>query len=244
MQVRLICGNKLYEKEGEPVCGHVWDTRVTVSDWVSEAVSATCPSCGWGVSQREGHAGVRDHEMPLAVVLCGRDAAGRVLAISRKDDHTAFGLPGGKVDPEDGPTDPEHIMETLRRAIIREVREEIGVELDPDDLWCDFQLPDPYGYWNFCFGVSGEALAAATTQPGEGVVAWVDWETLERGPFGPFNSALQAHLWNSERFLDEATPIEEVDEYIREHGGDPVEIGARGEAFMRDLLQEFRQDDE
>jgi 8-oxo-dGTP pyrophosphatase MutT (NUDIX family) len=201
MVVRFCCGSTRYDVVGEPVCGHVWDAPVVVSDWVAEEASSPCPECGSYALQCEGHASVVDYGLPLAVVLCVREGD-EVLAVSRRDDPAAFGLVGGKVDPEDGPVDPEHLMATLRRALVREVREEIGVELDPDDLWFEFQLPDPSGYWNVCFGAPAHLLRGASTQEGEGVVAWVGWPTLESGPFGAYNRALHSHIWESERWPD------------------------------------------
>lgn len=136
----------------------------------------------------------RDLTRPLAVLLFVRNAGGEVLAISRKEDHTQFGLIGGKVDPEDGPVDPDQLVETLRRATVREVHEEIGVALRPEDLVCVFHHPDEHGYWNFCFGVRDGVEVVASTQEGEGVTAWVPWDVLVDGPFKEFNTALRAYV--------------------------------------------------
>lgn len=133
--------------------------------------------------------------MRLAVVLCGvHPTTGEVLAISRKDDPTSFGLPGGKVDPEDGPLDPENLHGTLARAVVREIREELGVHLRPDGVHLTFAEVDPTGFLTYCFTTSPDALAGASTQEGEGIVRWVDWETLVQGPFGSYNTSIRAHL--------------------------------------------------
>lgn len=42
---------------------------------------------------------------------------GRILAVSRKTNHSDFGLPGGKLDPG----------ESFKEALIREVMEETGL---------------------------------------------------------------------------------------------------------------------
>lgn len=42
-----------------------------------------------------------------------------VLCVSRKDDHTSYGLPGGKVEEE----------ETYLASLVREIKEEVNVEI-------------------------------------------------------------------------------------------------------------------
>ncbi len=56
-----------------------------------------------------------------AVCAVIKNEEGKVLAVSRKDDPNKIGLPGGKVDPEDG---TDYIG-----AIVREVKEETGVDI-------------------------------------------------------------------------------------------------------------------
>jgi len=46
---------------------------------------------------------------------------GYVLGVSRKDDHNDFGLPGGKMDPEDN-DDP-------KITAVRETKEETGLDI-------------------------------------------------------------------------------------------------------------------
>lgn len=48
----------------------------------------------------------------------------RFLAISRRNQHDQWGLPGGKVDPGETPV----------QACVRETFEEVGLKIDPDDL--------------------------------------------------------------------------------------------------------------
>ena len=194
MLIRFHCGHVRHDVPDAPVCATTWEDHVFVADWISGDASSFCPSCYLRSYVQSDGTEVVDYGMPLAVVLCGVNTDGSVLAISRRNDHTAFGLPGGKVDPEDGLIDPENRLSTLRRALVREVREEIGVDLQDADLQLSFQLPDPCNYWNFCFVVDGAALASATTQEGEGIVSWEPWETLERGPFSSYNTALREHL--------------------------------------------------
>lgn len=190
MYITSRCDNIL--EETGLVCGFVWNAYAPIDMWLADACALTCPSCGHVAHQQEGHMSIAHYELPLAVVLFAQDAEGRLLAISRRDDETQFGLPGGKVDVEDGPCDPEHLFKTLVDALVREVVEETGVSLDRTRVHLVYQCPDPTGYWNFCFATSESV--APSTQPGEGVVAWVSWDVLERGPFGEFNRALREHL--------------------------------------------------
>lgn len=67
----------------------------------------------------------------LGVILASREMAntplfsvvglmirdGKILAVSRKDNHSDYGLPGGKIDPG----------ETPEQALVRELMQEIGV---------------------------------------------------------------------------------------------------------------------
>ena len=77
--------------------------------------------------------------MPLFVVsVTFRNTAGDLLLVRKRGTH-AFMLPGGKVEP--GETHPE--------AAVREVREEIGLSLSPDQL-----------------GLLGHWTAGAANEPG------------------------------------------------------------------------------
>ena len=49
-----------------------------------------------------------------------------VLAVSRKDDHSKLGLPGGKVDDK----------ETFLQALTREIKEELETDINP--VKCEF----------------------------------------------------------------------------------------------------------
>lgn len=174
------------------VCEAPWEADLSPQKW-GPRIRQKCPTCGDVTLVASGECQILDVGIPLAVVLFAM-AGDRILAISRKDDHAAFGLPGGKVDPSDGPTDEIHREATLKKALVREVREEVGVSLSPQDLRPVFQCLDPTGFWNVCFTVSAETVTTASTQPGEGVVQWVDWDTLFRGPFAEFNRQLQQSL--------------------------------------------------
>lgn len=124
----------------------------------------------------------RQGTMKAATVLCIADD-GKVLAVSRRDDPSAFGLPGGKVDP--GETEVE--------AAARELQEETG--LTATDLKPVFVRKEDDGFTTTTFvgKVSGEIKTDE-----EGVVRWVTPEVLFNGPFGTYNRALFKRLGLSE----------------------------------------------
>jgi 8-oxo-dGTP pyrophosphatase MutT (NUDIX family) len=102
-----------------------------------------------------------------------------VLAVSRKDDPTAYGLPGGKVDPG----------ETPMEAAVRELREETGYEIT--DLKAVFTSTEADGFTTTTFtGTLGGKFG--TTEAGQ--VSWVHPEALFRGPFAEYNRKLWAKL--------------------------------------------------
>lgn len=104
---------------------------------------------------------------------------GKVLAVSRKDDPTAFGMPGGKVDPG----------ETPEEAAARELQEETG--LVASNLRKVFVHKEADGYTTHTFAceVSGEIDTSES-----GVIRWVTPEVMFAGPFGAYNKRLWAAL--------------------------------------------------
>lgn len=104
---------------------------------------------------------------------------GKVLAVSRKDDPTAFGMPGGKVDPG----------ETPEEAAARELQEETG--LTATNLRKVFVHKEADGYTTHTFAC--EASGEIDT-PESGVIRWVTPEVMFAGPFGAYNKRLWAAL--------------------------------------------------
>jgi 8-oxo-dGTP pyrophosphatase MutT (NUDIX family) len=118
-----------------------------------------------------------------------RDAAGRVLLcelVYKKE----WDLPGGVVDPYESPA----------QCVVREVREELGVEVEVRSLLAVNWLP-PWRGWSdatafiFDLGVADEELVErATLQPREiRALHWVGEEELE-SHVAPYNQRLLAFL--------------------------------------------------
>jgi 8-oxo-dGTP pyrophosphatase MutT (NUDIX family) len=102
----------------------------------------------------------------------------KILAVSRKDDPTAFGLIGGKVDEG----------ETPEEALIRETKEETG--LDVISYEKIFERTDgDFKCTTYLCEVDGEIQ---TTE--KGVVKEVGWTELLSGPFGVYNRQLLDHM--------------------------------------------------
>ena len=117
-----------------------------------------------------------------AMVLCFNQ--GKVLSVSRKNDHTKKGLAGGKVDPG----------ETFMQAAVRECFEETGLE-----TFCLIPIfsrmePGDVDFFAIVYLAQWKGEIHKTSDKESGVVEWVEWEDLENGPFGEYNQALRKHL--------------------------------------------------
>ena len=101
-----------------------------------------------------------------------------VLGVSRKDDHSNFGLVGGKVDPG----------ETIEEAAIRETKEETG--LDISNLRQIFSMhKEGYMGTTFLADYSGKI---ETDEPH--IVKWTTFEELGKGSFGKWNDLVAESL--------------------------------------------------
>ncbi len=118
-------------------------------------------------------------------------ADGMILAISRKNDHTDLGLPGGKVEPG----------ESEAQALVRELQEETGLLANSYQRL--FASKDASGFWFVTFlaydlGGPTEAIWAADSFVNrEGaLVRWVGQRRLLETScsFRDYNRDLFAHL--------------------------------------------------
>jgi RimJ/RimL family protein N-acetyltransferase/ADP-ribose pyrophosphatase YjhB (NUDIX family) len=141
---------------------------------------------------REGFIGILNSTLPTKRAIAQgvlRDPEGRVLLceLTYKGE---WDLPGGVVDPTESPSE----------CLVREVREELGLEVRPQGLLAVNWLP-PWRGWTdatvfvFDLGTADRDLAArAALQPREiRALHWVDEEQLEER-VAPYNQRLLAFL--------------------------------------------------
>ena len=122
-------------------------------------------------------------EQKLAALGILINSLNQILSVSRKNDQTKFGLPGGKVD--DG--------ETPEEAVIREVFEETGykVSILPDQK--PF-IKEEGNYLVFCYLLKLENDTQHHISEQEtGIVDFVEKEVLFTG-FKEYNEAALAHF--------------------------------------------------
>jgi len=112
------------------------------------------------------------------VVLINKE--GLVLGVSRKTNHNDFGLPGGKMDPEDN--------ENPINTAIRETLEETGLRISNLKLVFAIHKSGNMGY-TYMADYEGEINH---NEPH--VVKWVPFETLVGGSFGRYNQLVSESL--------------------------------------------------
>lgn len=133
---------------------------------------------GIGVRPNAGnHLEIDDSNDKKAVTTLIVSKDGLVLAVSRKDDHTMWSMPGGKVDPGETPVE----------AASRELKEETGLdahELSPIHSAFDGEY--------VCTTFACDAEGAIDTEE-SGLIRWVTPQVLcdpESSPFYEYNREL------------------------------------------------------
>jgi 8-oxo-dGTP pyrophosphatase MutT (NUDIX family) len=119
----------------------------------------------------------------------------KFLAVSRRNDDSQWGFPGGKVDPG----------ETTEQAAVREVGEEMGLQLDPEFLipiFCDLCVgkKDGKNFWVTTFLYTKNEFSIEDVSLIEeglhgGALSAEELQKVEFSPFAEYNagafSALQ-----------------------------------------------------
>lgn len=152
----MHAGNLYSTGAGEPVAS----VRSTGSNLIDDETEAE-------------KADLQDRKHAACCLVLRKD--GKVLAVSRKDDPTAFGLPGGKVDFPEEPI----------AAAARELEEETG--LVATNLHQVFVHGEDDGYVTHTFVCKVEGDIDTDEA---GVVKWVHPDELFNGPFGTYNRML------------------------------------------------------
>ena len=114
-----------------------------------------------------------------AVMLIVKD--GLILSISRRDDKTKFGLPGGKLEPNELPMQAA-VRETLEETgLIVKVVEEI---FQRKEVNTDGEI-----FYTYCYYAI--AWSGTPKDSEEGIVKWLTTEelTVTNGAFPDYNKA-------------------------------------------------------
>jgi 8-oxo-dGTP diphosphatase len=114
-----------------------------------------------------------------ATALIFNEDKSKLLGVSRKDDTTKFGLPGGKVD----------VGETLYEALVRELKEETGLDVNSAKPIFFREDGDFVAVVYLVTDWSGEV---STTE--KGIVKWITFDDLKHGAFSEYNTMLEEHL--------------------------------------------------
>ena len=103
--------------------------------------------------------------MREAAVMVVVNPEGRILGVSRRYDKTKFGLPGGKLDPNEAP----------EQAAIRETLEETSTQVHACVyLYKREEAPDkPDGEWFYTYCYLALSWSGQPTNSEEGEVKWL-----------------------------------------------------------------------
>ena len=109
----------------------------------------------------------------------------KIIAVSRKDNHSDFGLIGGKVDKG----------ETPEEALLRETFEETGLKITGYEKIFERRDGNFICYTYLCVA-DGEITTDNEISEAKGIVKEVTWDELFAGSFGNYNRELYKHITN------------------------------------------------
>lgn len=122
----------------------------------------------------------------LAVTVFLQGADGLILAVSRKDNHNDFGMPGGKVEAD----------ETCEEAAARELHEETGLQISNLKIIyhdvCKASKPDGKSFNVITY--TGDVAGEIVQYPNEGIVKWITQDQFLTGSFSEYNKRLLSFL--------------------------------------------------
>lgn len=113
---------------------------------------------------------------------------GSILGVSRKDDHSAFGLPAGGREADENTAD----------TAARELKEETSLVVEPSSMVALLDAIEPN---SGCRVVTFWAPTPENAQPKSseaGVIAWVGWKALT-GPTAPY---AEYNTWVRQAYID------------------------------------------
>lgn len=129
-------------------------------------------------------------EYPTGSCVIIKNSDGKFLATSRRNAPDLWGLPGGKIDPEELPIN----------AAVRELKEETDININKKDLNLVYEGlcgpgKDGRTFYVYTYEFTGDCdnVPFKAIEPGIDV-QWVTKEQLNNGPFGSYNQqAIQAY---------------------------------------------------
>lgn len=142
-----------------------------------------------------------------AVQLYFQSNDGKVLGVSRRNDHGDFGLPGGKVDKGETPI----------LALIREVKEETGIDLKEEYIKPIYEGLTRSGKisrtYSYNVGIEALNFTEGIHEDNGGLAKFITWSDLIGGSFAIYNYRLGILL---QRFL----PFHWLISYVKQTSGE------------------------